>query len=138
MRFPYHGAGIGLLMDGRLLIGKRSDTPFRGTWCVPGGGREQSDSDELVTAKRELREETGIDLDCLAAKPICKWTLKVPCFSWTTYFFAVDPIDIELRPHEFFELEWVPVDSVSLMDDGKKRHLRPFAKSEVRCLLKNL
>lgn len=132
MRFPYHGAGIGLVMDGCLLMGRRSDTPFYGRWAVPGGGRENTDHDELATAKREFREETGVDFDELETQAVCKWTLKVPFFSWSTYFYTVKAFDFELHSDEFSEFEWVSLDR--LTGKGRKKHLRPFTRSEVSFL----
>ena len=129
MRFPYHGAGIGLVKDGAILLGKRSDRPFRGQWCVPGGGREKADASELDTAVREFSEETGVDFSSLEAKPIGSWRLRFPFFSWRTFFFIVPEIKASFSLDEFSEVEWVPLDEVS-----KKKHLRPFTKSEVRCL----
>ena len=133
MRFPYHGAGIGLVCDGRILLGKRSDTPFRGQWCVPGGGREKGDVSELANAVREFAEETGVDFSSLDAKPVGSWKLRLPFFSWITFFYIVPSFGASFCLDEFSETEWVPVDEV-----GKKKHLRPFTKSEVRCLSKLL
>ncbi len=142
MRFPYHGAGIGLVKDNCLLCGKRSDHPFHGMWSIPGGRREKSiDKDEFSNAKREFREETGVDFMTLQTKPICSWTLKVPFFSWTTYFFSVSDFDDKaLVPNEFFEISWVPFDEIlgKSRGKGKKKHFRPFSKSEVRSVLRNL
>lgn len=132
MRFPYRGAGIGLVMDNRLLLGKRSDHPFYGSWAVPGGGREKNDRDELANAIRELKEETSIDFSKLDAKPICHWTLKFPFFRWTTYYYAIESFSQNLKADEFSELEWVG------LDDIKKRHLRPFLGAEVRFLKSHL
>ena len=99
MRFPYHGAGIGLVKDGCLLMGRRSDTPFYGRWAVPGGGREKTDPDELATAKREFREETEIDISTIDAECFGSWTLKAPFFSWTTYFYRIGKLDCEPVPY---------------------------------------
>ena len=129
MRFPYHGAGIGLVCDGRILLGKRSDKPFRGQWCVPGGGREKADASELANAIREFTEETGVDFSSLDAKPIGSWKLRLPFFSWATFFYVVSDFKASFRPDEFSEIEWVQVAEV-----GKKKHLRPFTRSEVRLL----
>ena len=140
MRFPYRGAGIGLVKDGCLLLGKRSDTPFYGKWAVPGGSRDRIDSDDLYTAKRELLEEMSVDFGSLESRFICSWTLKVPFFSWTTFFYAIDSFDQEIRlaPDEFSEYEWVPLDQLTGKGERTKKHLRPFVRSEVRCLVENL
>lgn len=132
MRFPYHGAGIGLVKDDCLLMGRRSDTPFFGKWAVPGGGKEKTDPDELATAKREFQEETGVDFEALKSSFICKWTLKVPFFSWTTYFYTINAFDLELHSDEFSEFEWVPLER--LTGKNRKKHLRPFTRSEVSFL----
>ena len=133
MRFPYHGAGIGLIHDGRILLGKRSDRPFKGQWCVPGGGREKTDSSELENAVREFTEETGVDFSSLEAEPIGSWKLRLPFFSWITFFYVVKDFSTSFCLDEFSTIEWVSVAEVS-----KKKHLRPFTKSEVRCLIKLL
>lgn len=141
MRFPYRGAGIALVSDGRILMGKRSVKPFKGKWCVPGGGREKCDGDDLATAIRELREETGIDFASSFpdAAFICRWSLRLPFFSWRTYFYSVPPDKAQeqaLVPSEFSELEWVFISE--LRSGGKKRHLRPFSGAEVRYLKKSI
>ena len=138
MRFPYHGAGIGLVLGGKVLMGKRADSPFKGSWSVPGGGREKGlDTDEFATAVREFKEETELSFNDLHASFICKWTLKAPFFSWTTYYYRISKLDQKPVPHEFFELKWLdPNDIINGTD--KKKHFRPFTKSEVRCLLNNL
>ena len=133
MRFPYHGAGIGLVCDGRILLGKRSDKPFRDRWCVPGGGREKTDVSELDNAVREFSEETGVDFSSLDAKPLGIWKLRFPFFSWRTFFYVVPIFEASFCIDEFSEIEWIPLDEVH-----KKKHLRPFTKSEVRCLSKLL
>lgn len=132
MRFPYRGAGIGLVHDKCLLIGKRSDHPFYGKWAVPGGGREKTDKSEVDTAKRELFEETGIELDKLETRALGSLTIRLPFFRWTSFYFEVKTKDFQLKADEFSDLEWVALDMV------KKKHLRPFMKSEVRYLSKKL
>lgn len=128
LRFPYRGAGIGLVCHGCLLMGKRSKKPFLGLWAVPGGGREKGEA-YLDCAKRELFEETGCNLDLLKPYLICSWTLAVlPFFKWTTFFYKLDSFDAELKASEFSELEWVPLEKV------KARKCRPFTGFEIRKL----
>ena len=130
LRFPYKGAGIGLVLNDSILIGKRSKKPFIGTWAVPGGGKEK-DEDYLSCAKREFYEETGCKLEALTAKPIGSWTLSfLPFFKWTTFFYQIDLFILQLKPDEFSELQWVSIEKV------KARKCRPFTSFEIRKLKK--
>ena len=47
--------------DGMLLLGKRGKEPAYGTMITPGGGVEQFES-IADTARREIREETGLEI----------------------------------------------------------------------------
>jgi 8-oxo-dGTP pyrophosphatase MutT (NUDIX family) len=54
------GVGVTILDDrGRILLEKRSDN---GTWGLPGGGIEPGES-VYETALREVKEETGLDIE---------------------------------------------------------------------------
>lgn len=50
--------------DGRLLLIRRKYTPFQGMYALPGGMIEVDETAEEA-AKRELKEETGIEADSL-------------------------------------------------------------------------
>ncbi|WP_245999164.1 NUDIX hydrolase [Paracoccus methylarcula] len=63
-RIPFHGAKLLLMAGGRLLTCLRDDfdhIPFPAHWDLPGGERE-GDETPVDSARRELREEFGIDL----------------------------------------------------------------------------
>ncbi len=55
-------AGVLATRDDRLLLVRRGIEPYRGCWDIPGGFIEQ---DELPqeAARREVREETGLEVD---------------------------------------------------------------------------
>ena len=59
---PAAAAG-GLIVDeqDRLLVIVRADEPARGTWDLPGGFAEPGETAE-ETLRREVREETGLEL----------------------------------------------------------------------------
>jgi 8-oxo-dGTP diphosphatase len=46
----------------RVLLIRRRHEPFAGTWAIPGGFVDMEESLETA-AKRELKEETSLDLD---------------------------------------------------------------------------
>ena len=53
-----------LLLDeqGRLLLGRRAHEPYQGRWDIPGGFLEE-DEHPLDCLRRELREETGLEVE---------------------------------------------------------------------------
>ena len=137
-RFPYRGAGVGLVMDGKILMGKRLNTPmFADTWSVPGGTYEKTDADDLETALRETLEETAIDVTKLDAVSLGEWHLSIPFgFSWKTFFYSIENLDQEIVLSEFSEYRWLEIDKI-LSGEYKDLDFRPFTKSEIR-RLKNL
>jgi ADP-ribose pyrophosphatase YjhB (NUDIX family) len=48
--------------EGRLLLGRRAGEPFRGRWDTPGGFLEEGEH-PLDGLRRELREETGLEIE---------------------------------------------------------------------------
>ena len=53
-----------LLQDdrGRLLLGRRAHEPYQGQWDIPGGFLEEHEH-PLDCLRRELREETGLEVE---------------------------------------------------------------------------
>ncbi len=65
--YPLHplvGIGTVLLRPGAVLLVRRSKPPGLGQWSIPGGGQELGETAEAA-ARRELREETGLEVESL-------------------------------------------------------------------------
>jgi 8-oxo-dGTP diphosphatase len=58
---PENGASIVVLGRDRVLMVERARAPFLGLWSFPGGHVEPGETPE-ETARRELREETGLSV----------------------------------------------------------------------------
>jgi 8-oxo-dGTP diphosphatase len=68
IRAPQVGVGVLVLRAGRLLLGRRRGAHGAGTWSAPGGHLEFAES-PFECARRELREEAGLDAGTLQAGP---------------------------------------------------------------------
>jgi len=60
----YPKVGIGVMIQnekGQILLGLRKGSHGEGEWCFPGGHLEFGET-VFATAKRETKEETGLDV----------------------------------------------------------------------------
>ncbi|WP_163271589.1 NUDIX hydrolase [Chelativorans alearense] len=67
-----HAVSVAAMRDGRFLLVRRGRAPSRGLFAFPGGRVEAGESEE-ETARRELREETGLTAGEIA--PLCEMTI---------------------------------------------------------------
>lgn len=58
---PAPAAGAVVVRDGKLLLVKRAQAPYQDDWCIPAGFMEWDESPSEC-ARRELKEETGLDI----------------------------------------------------------------------------
>ena len=61
---PVIGVGGVVISDGRAMIVKRGSPPLEGQWSIPGGMLESGET-LLLGVRRELLEETGVDVKVL-------------------------------------------------------------------------
>jgi ADP-ribose pyrophosphatase YjhB (NUDIX family) len=60
-RNPAVGVAVVLRDGGRVLLGRRARGRYAGLWCIPCGYVEW-DEEVRAAARRELREETGLEV----------------------------------------------------------------------------
>ncbi|MDP6173024.1 MAG: NUDIX hydrolase [Rhodospirillales bacterium] len=59
---PYVGVGVVVWKDDSFLLVTRGKPPRLGEWSIPGGGQELGET-VRETAAREIREETGLEIE---------------------------------------------------------------------------
>ncbi len=59
---PIVGVGGVIVQDGRVVIVQRGQEPRKGEWSLPGGVVELGES-LVEAARREMKEETGLDVE---------------------------------------------------------------------------
>jgi ADP-ribose pyrophosphatase YjhB (NUDIX family) len=62
---PYLAVSAAIVRDGRVLVVRRALPPAYGLHTLPGGGVELGETLEQAVA-REIREETGLEIEPLA------------------------------------------------------------------------
>lgn len=113
-----------------VLLLRRRDPP--GYWQSVTGSLDWGETADAA-ARRELREETGIDAEPHATglvnefEIVPPWTAKFAPGTKTNrehvYFIRLDaPVDIELRDDEHVEYRWLPArDAVRLASSSTNR-----------------
>ncbi|UCF04749.1 MAG: NUDIX hydrolase [bacterium] len=64
-RNPAPAVGVIMLDGARVLLVKRRFDPYKGKWAIPSGFIEYNE-DVRETAVREVREETGLEIEIVA------------------------------------------------------------------------
>ena len=105
------GASIVVLNEHKVLLVRRGNAPFAGLWSLPGGKAEDGETPREA-ARRELKEETGIDADIDGVLDRVTVTAPGEANYRLTVFYG-RPIGGSLRPGgDAVTAEWVRLDDV--------------------------
>ena len=74
-----------------------------GAWSIPKGEYEPSE-DALATARREFREEVGLDPP--AGEPVPLGKRRQPSGKWVTAWALAGDLDVTHATSNTFEIEW--------------------------------
>lgn len=93
-----------------FLLLKRKNEPNRGRY-VPVGGKVEPYEDPPTTARRETREETGLEVEQLRYGGTLVETSPVE-YNWWCHIYLADIERVAAPPCDEGELEWVPFEQV--------------------------
>jgi ADP-ribose pyrophosphatase YjhB (NUDIX family) len=102
------GAQAVIVRDGHVLLGRRANDPGKGRWDLPGGFLHEGE-DPVDALRREVREETGLELDILEFLGTWNepyWDRMVLCLTWIARPAGGD----EKAGDDLAELQWFPTD----------------------------
>ncbi len=108
---------------GRILLVKRGFEPYKGMWCLPGGRHEEGERIE-ETAKREVKEETGLDVELKEILGVYSDPSRDPRFhALTVVFIAESDTDKAKAGSDAASLEWIEPERINpvelAFDHGK-------------------
>ena len=112
--------GVGVLVydkAGKFLLMKRTGSHGEGTWAPPGG---HIDFGEVAadTAKREVKEETGIEINNIEVMGFTEDLFEAEDKHYVTIFLRADRAGGELKKtdREWTEIGFFDMTDVSSMD----------------------
>ena len=133
--FPRPGLTVDLLVvspSREVLLVQRHNEPFQGSWALPGGFVEEMEPLEDA-ARRELREETGVEVSELTqvmtvgepGRDPRGWTVSV------VYLARLDPKSVKLAAgDDAADARWFPLDALPELAFDHRMildHARPLA-----------
>lgn len=104
-------------MDSQILFVKRKNEPFRGYMAIPGGFVNEGETVEDA-AKREVREETSLDIELVDILGVYSDPKRDPRgHIMSTVFIAYVPVNrnkgVEgLAADDASELEWIDLEVI--------------------------
>ncbi len=102
--------------DGRILVVRRGQAPSAGLWSIPGG-RVEADETLEVAARREVREETGLDVVVGALIGEVELPHGADTYLVSDFSATVDGDPDELRAgDDASDARWVTYDEIQSLD----------------------
>ncbi|TDT60943.1 NUDIX domain-containing protein [Fonticella tunisiensis] len=119
---------------GKTLMLDRVKEPFSGYLVAPGGKKENNE-DILSCIKREMYEETGIDIKEPELKVVTT-EIGPDNYNWILYIFICDKFTGEVKESNEGKLVWVDIDRLDEERLNKiDKDLLPYVFSNKKYLI---
>lgn len=109
---PKVGVGVLIEKGGKILMGKRVGSLGEDTWCLPGGHVEFGE--RLVdAAKREAKEETGLDVSRMELISISDDIMYDKHYVTVVFkAFSVSEGPIIMEKEKFEDMRWFDINNL--------------------------
>jgi 8-oxo-dGTP diphosphatase len=110
---PRVGVGVAILNDQRLLMVRRGQEPKQGSWSLPGGLVELGEP-VRAAARREVREECGIDVEVTELLDVVDFVQRDESgrvvFHYVLVDFRGNAVTMDVQPGDDVEaVQWIPL-----------------------------
>ena len=134
---PIAGVGVVVFRNEEVLLVKRKRAPYKGQWSIPGGKQELG---ETVTqaARRELMEETGVEVNELTLIDVVDIIVRDEEGKILYHYIVADYrahwLSGECSPgDDAQDVQWFNLNklgSISLLDKTRKIILKAVGKTD--------
>ncbi len=117
---PVVGVGAVILRDDRVLLVRRGRPPRAGQWSLPGGAQKLGETVEEAV-RREIREETGLELARIELLAVVDSIHRDPDGRIRYHYTLIDVLGEaapgEVRPgDDAQEVAWFPLSELERLD----------------------
>ena len=121
--------------DGKVLLVQEKQDECYGKWNIPAGHLACNES-IIEGAKREIKEETGCDVELTGVANIANRVLENDIFVQITFVGKVINETIKIDPEEILDVKWFDIKDVLNNMDNELRNLN-FVKQPIKNLKEN-
>lgn len=113
----YIGVGCGAFIineRNELLLQKRNKAPEKGYWSIPGGKLEMFETFHQAV-KREVKEETGVEIETIDLLGICDHIVSNERVHWVSPSYLCKIIKGEpkiMEPTKHTSIEWFSIENL--------------------------
>jgi 8-oxo-dGTP diphosphatase len=114
---PKVGSAVLVEKEGSFLLGKRDKPNYRGYWVVPGGGVRWGETIQEAAA-REIREETGLDIELVKLIGHKEVFNLAEDYHTVVFFHLARPVRGELNPSgDISDAGFFSIEQIQHMDN---------------------
>lgn len=131
-RFPILGVGALVMKNDEILLVQRGHAPMAGEWAVPGGKVEYGET-MAAAVRREIREETGIDVETGEMVYMFESIAEDGSYHYVVFDYlarAIEPIPPLIAADDALDARWVSLSELSSLPVSKptldliKKHIK--------------